>query len=62
MFGFLVRDENLEVVKVALAVVAPWSLELLVEVWVSLALFRHICGRERGERTVASSCRRRRRR
>jgi len=41
MFGFLVRDENLQVVKVALAVVAPWSLELLVQVWVSLALLRH---------------------
>lgn len=45
MFGFLVGDENLEVVKVALAVVTPWSLELLVEIWVSLALLRHLCGR-----------------
>lgn len=26
VFGFLVRDENLQVVKIALAVVAPWSL------------------------------------
>jgi hypothetical protein len=26
MFGFLVRDENFEVVEVALAVVTPWSL------------------------------------
>lgn len=41
---FLVGYEDLEVVEVALAVVAPWSLELLVEVWVSLPLFRH-CGR-----------------
>ena len=27
VFGFLVGDENLEVVKVALAVVTPWSLQ-----------------------------------
>ena len=63
MFGFLVRDENLEVVEVALAVVTPWSLggrqytvsrglhlgisylQLLVQIWVSLALLRHDCGR-----------------
>jgi hypothetical protein len=46
VFRFLVRDENLQVVKVALAVVAPWSLELLIQVWVSLAFLRHLCGRE----------------
>jgi hypothetical protein len=39
----LVRDENLEVVEVALAVIAPWSLELLVEVWIPLPLLCH-CG------------------
>jgi hypothetical protein len=44
MFGFLVGDENLEVVEVALAVVTPWALELLVEIRVSLALLRHLCG------------------
>jgi hypothetical protein len=43
MFGLLMGDENLQVVKVALAVVTPWALELLVEVWVSLALLRHGC-------------------
>jgi hypothetical protein len=37
----LVGDEDLEVVKVALAVEAPGPLELLVEVWVSLPLLRH---------------------
>jgi hypothetical protein len=46
MFRFLVRDENLQVVKVALAVVAPWPVELLVEVRVSLAFLRHRRGRE----------------
>jgi hypothetical protein len=49
MFGLLVGDENLQVVKVALAVVTPWALELLVEVWVSLALLRHGCGLKGGE-------------
>lgn len=49
MFGLLVRDEDLQVVKVALAVVAPWPLELLGQVWVSLALLRH-----RGGRNVVS--------
>jgi hypothetical protein len=37
----LVGDEDLEVVKVALAVKAPRPLELLVEVGVSLPLLRH---------------------
>jgi len=45
MFGFLVGDEDLEVVEVAFAVVTPWSLQLLVQIWVSLALLRHDCGR-----------------
>jgi hypothetical protein len=46
MFRFLVRDENLQVVKVALAIVTPWPVELLVEVRVSLALLRHRRDRE----------------
>jgi hypothetical protein len=46
MFCLLVGDENLKVVEVALAVITPWSLELLVQVWVSLALLRHLCGRD----------------
>lgn len=45
MFSFLMGNENLEVVEVALAVVAPWSLEFLVEIWVPLALLRHCGGR-----------------
>lgn len=45
MFGFLVRDEDLKVVEVALAIIAPGPFELLVEIGVSLALFRHLCGR-----------------
>lgn len=49
MFGLLVRNENLEVVEVALAVVAPWPLELLVEVGVPLALLRHRGGCVGGE-------------
>jgi hypothetical protein len=46
MFRFLVRDENLQVVKVALAIVTPWPVELLVEVRVSLALLCHRRDRE----------------
>jgi hypothetical protein len=62
MFGLLVRDENLKIVEVALAVVTPWSLErsvwipctsclrmsyleLLVQIWIPLALLRHLRGR-----------------
>lgn len=41
MLRLLVGYENLKVVEVALAVEAPWSLELLVEVWIPLPLFRH---------------------
>lgn len=37
----LVRDEDLEVVEVALAVETPWSLELLVQIRVPLPFFRH---------------------
>jgi hypothetical protein len=62
VFGFLVRDKDLEVVEVALAVVTPWPLDcilsarvllairmlalrtLLVQIRVSLALLRHLCG------------------
>jgi hypothetical protein len=46
MFGFLVRDENLQVIEVALAVVTPWAIELFVEIRVSLALFSHRSGRK----------------
>lgn len=35
------RYENLQIVKVALAVVTPWSLELLLQIWIPLSLFRH---------------------
>lgn len=45
MFGFLVGNKDLEVVKVALAVVTPWPLELLVQIRISLALLRHVGGR-----------------
>ena len=45
MFGFLVGNQDLEVVKVALAIVAPWPLELLVQIGISLALLRHVGGR-----------------
>ena len=45
MFGFLVRVQDLDIVEVTLAVVAPRALELLIEVWVSLAFLRHLCGR-----------------
>lgn len=31
MFGFLVRDENLEIVKIALAVIAPRPIQQLVQ-------------------------------
>lgn len=41
MFSLLMGNKNLEIVEVAFAVVAPWSLEFLVEIWVPLALFRH---------------------
>lgn len=44
VFGFLVRNENLEIVEVALAVIAPGSLQLLVEVGVPLSLFGHFGG------------------
>jgi len=45
---FLVRDQNLEVVEVALAVVAPWTLQLFAEVGKAafLVLRRH-CGGDR---------------
>jgi hypothetical protein len=51
VFGFLVRDKDLEVVEVALAVVTPWPLDcilsarILLAIRVSLALLRHLCGR-----------------
>ena len=44
MFRFLMGNENLQVVEVALAVIAPWSLELLLEVWIPLAFFGHCEG------------------
>jgi hypothetical protein len=48
MFRFLVGYENLKVVEVALAVEAPWPLELLVEIGIPLAFLRHLCGRGSG--------------
>jgi hypothetical protein len=49
MLCFLVGYENLEVVKVALAVEAPWSFKFLVQIRISLAFLRHLCGRGSGE-------------
>lgn len=49
MLRFLVGYEDLQVVEVALAVEAPWPLELLVEIGISLAFLRHPCFREIGE-------------
>ena len=40
MFGLLVRDENLQVVEVALAVVTPWSLQ--TSVWALYAIWVRI--------------------
>ena len=45
VFRLLVGYEDLEVVEVALAVEAPWALELLVEVRIPLPLFGHDGGR-----------------
>ena len=42
MFRFLVIDEDLEIVKVALTVVAPWSRQDLVNVWVITLLLGHV--------------------
>lgn len=44
MLCFLMRYQNFQVVEIALAVIAPWSLELLVEIWIPLALLRHLGG------------------
>ena len=45
VLGLLVRNEDLEVVKVALAVVAPWARENILEVGlVALFLVDHDCG------------------
>jgi hypothetical protein len=41
MLRLLVRDQDLHVVEVALAVEAPRSLLLLLESWPSLSLLRH---------------------
>lgn len=49
------RDQNLEIIKVTLAVVAPWSLELLVEVRVPLPLLRHGGGIVKGHKDETST-------
>lgn len=51
----LVGYQDLEVVKVALAVVAPWSLELLVDGRESLPLFSH-CEGTRCRREMVGVC------
>lgn len=41
MLRLLVRDQDLKIVEVAFAIIAPRPLELLVEVWPLLAFLRH---------------------
>lgn len=42
MLGLLMRNENLEVVKVALTVVAPRSRKDLLDIWVIPLLLSHL--------------------
>lgn len=44
MLGFLVGDEDLHVVEVALTVIAPWSREDFFGIWVASLLFGHFGG------------------
>lgn len=41
MFRFLVRNKNLQVVEVALAVIAPGPAEELLQVWMTTLLLSH---------------------
>lgn len=41
VFGFLMIDENLQVIEIALTVVAPWSGEDLIQVGMVALLFGH---------------------
>lgn len=45
VLGLLVRDENLQVIKITFAVVTPWALQLLVEVGIPLSLLGHLRGK-----------------
>lgn len=44
VLGLLMGDQNLHVVKIALAVVAPWTREDVLDVWVVSLLFGHFAG------------------
>lgn len=41
MFGLLVIDEDLEIIKVALTVVTPWPSEDFLRIWMSSLLLVH---------------------
>ena len=47
VFGFLMGDENLQIIKVTLAVVAPRPGEDLLDVGILSLAFAHVAGRLR---------------
>jgi hypothetical protein len=55
VFGFLMIDENLEVVEIALAVVAPWSRKDFFDVGMMTLLLGHVGMETRGKKVAGSA-------
>ena len=41
MLSFLMIDQDLQIIKIALTIVAPWPRQNFFDIWMSSLLFRH---------------------